>query len=103
MTDRVAKLRKQLLEVKPEISIERLRIETETTKKLSNLPTPIHKATIFKAVMEQKTVRIYDGELIVGTVTDKLRAADIFPVYASGKLWLYDTLVGHSALFGYSL
>jgi len=92
MTDRVKKLRKQLLDVKPEISIERLRIETETTKKLSNLPTPLHKAAIFKAVMEQKTVRIYDGELIVGTVTDKLRAADIFPVYASGKLWLYDTL-----------
>ena len=92
MTERVQKLRRQLLDVKPEISIERLRIENQSVKDLAGLPIPLFRANIFKNVMEQKTVRIYEGELLVGTVTEKVRASDIFPEYYSGKLWLYDTL-----------
>ena len=92
MTDRVQKLRKQLLEVKPALSIERLRLETEAAKQYAGAPTPIYRAKILEYVLKNKTTRIYDGELLVGTVTEKVRAADIFPEYASGKLWLYDTL-----------
>lgn len=92
MTERVQKLRKQLLEVKPALSIERLRMETEAAKMFSGAPTPIYRAKILEYVLRHKTVRIYDGELLVGTVTEKVRAADIFPEYASGKLWLYETL-----------
>lgn len=92
MTNRVQKLRKQLLEVKPALSIERLKLETEAAKKFSGAPTPIYRALILKHVLENKTVKIYEGELLVGTVTEKVRAADIFPEYASGKLWLYETL-----------
>lgn len=92
MTERVQKLRKQLLEVKPELSIERLKLETEAAKQFSGAPTPIYRALILKHVLENKTVKIYEGELLVGTVTEKVRAADIFPEYASGKLWLYETL-----------
>lgn len=92
MTERVKKLRKQLLDVKPALSIERLRLETEAAKMFSGAPTPIYRAKILEYVLQHKTVRIYDGELLVGTVTEKVRAADIFPEYASGKLWLYETL-----------
>lgn len=92
MTERVQKLRKQLLEVKPALSIERLRMETEAAKMFSGAPTPIYRAKILEYVLQHKTVKIYDGELLVGTVTEKVRAADIFPEYASGKLWLYETL-----------
>lgn len=92
MTERVKKLRKQLLDVKPALSIERLRLETEAAKRFSGAPTPIYRAKILEYVLQHKTVRIYEGELLVGTVTEKVRAADIFPEYASGKLWLYETL-----------
>lgn len=92
MTERVKKLRKQLLDVKPALSIERLRLETEAAKRFSGAPTPIYRAKILEYVLLHKTVRIYEGELLVGTVTEKVRAADIFPEYASGKLWLYETL-----------
>lgn len=92
MTKRVKKLRKQLLDVKPALSIERLRLETEAAKRFSGAPTPIYRAKILEYVLQHKTVRIYEGELLVGTVTEKVRAADIFPEYASGKLWLYETL-----------
>ena len=92
MTERVQKLRKQLLGVKPALSIERLRLETEAAKMFSGAPTPIYRAKILEYVFQHKSVKIYDGELLVGTVTEKVRAADIFPEYASGKLWLYETL-----------
>ena len=92
MTDRVQRLRKQLLEVKPALSIERLRLETEAAKLYAGAPIPIYRAKILEYVFQHKTTRIYEGELLVGTVTEKVRAADIFPEYASGKLWLYDTL-----------
>jgi hypothetical protein len=39
MTERVQKLRKQLLEVKPAISIERLRLETKAAKLFAGEPT----------------------------------------------------------------
>ena len=92
MTDRVLKLRKQLLGVKPELSVERLRLETAAAQKFAGEPTPLYRAKILRYILENKTTRIWDGELIVGTATEKVRAADIFPEYASGKLWLYDTL-----------
>lgn len=92
MTDRVQKLRRQLLDVKPALSVERLRLETEAAKQFAGEPTPIYRAKKLRYILEHKTVKIFDGELIVGTVTEKVRAADIFPEYASGKLWLYDTL-----------
>lgn len=92
MTDRVKRLRRELLENKPAISIEHLRLETKAVKVYSGLPTALYRAQIFRYILEHKTIKIYDDELIVGTVTEKLRAADVFPEYASGKLWLYDTL-----------
>ena len=92
MNERVQKLRKQLLDFTPEISIERLRMQTEAVKTLPGCPIPIYRAKVFQHIMENKTVQIFDGELVVGTVTEKVRAADIFPEYASGKLWLYETL-----------
>lgn len=92
MTDRVLQRRTELLRVKPALSVERLRLENEASKRYAGLPIPLYRANIFAYILEHKTVKIYDGELIVGTVTEKLRAADIFPEYSSGKLWLYETL-----------
>lgn len=96
MTDRVIKRKKELLEVKPTLSIERLRLETEAARRYTGLPTYLYRARILEYILLHKTVHIWDGELIVGSVTDKLRGADIFPEYSSGKLWLYDTLPGIS-------
>ncbi len=96
MTDRVTKRKKELLSVKPTLSIERLRLETEAAKKYTGLPTYLYRARILEYILLNKTVHIWDGELVVGSVTDKLRGADIFPEYSSGKLWLYDTLPGIS-------
>ena len=101
MTDRVLKLRKQLLGVKPELSVERLRLETAAAQKFAGEPTPLYRAKILRYILENKTTRIWDGELNTipplrspppRPTPTPFRAADIFPEYASGKLWLYDTL-----------
>ena len=66
MTERVSLLREQSLRAEPYISTERAEIVTEVYKNTRVLSLPITRALVFKALMEQKTVCINDGELIVG-------------------------------------
>jgi hypothetical protein len=68
MKERVAKLRKQSVETRPYISTERAELLTEFYK--SDIPqresVPVCRALSFKHLMENKTICINDGELIVG-------------------------------------
>ena len=68
MNERVAKLRKQSVEIKPYISTERAELMTDFYK--SDLPArvsvPLCRALSFKYLLENKTICINDGELIVG-------------------------------------
>jgi trans-4-hydroxy-L-proline dehydratase len=67
MNARVKKLRAQSENTAPEISPERALIVTETYKKESGkVSTPMLRALTFKNLMEQKTICINEGELIVG-------------------------------------
>ena len=81
MNERVAKLRKQSVETKPYISTERAEILTEFYK--SDIPQqksiPVTRALSFKYLMENKTICINDGELIVGERGPAPRATPTYP------------------------
>lgn len=67
MTERVQRLRQQSLEGKPYISEERARLVTEAYKKYAGkVSQPVLRALVFKHIMENKTIYIGEGELIVG-------------------------------------
>ncbi len=67
MNARIKKLRAQSENTAPEISPERALIVTETYKKESGkVSTLMLRALTFKNLMEQKTICINEGELIVG-------------------------------------
>ncbi|HDT13104.1 MAG TPA: hypothetical protein ENO03_01980, partial [Candidatus Aminicenantes bacterium] len=70
MTERIKKLRTRSLEAKPTISAERARLMTEFYKRpgTAALSAPMQHALAFKHVMENKTICIDDGELIVGAL-----------------------------------
>jgi pyruvate formate-lyase/glycerol dehydratase family glycyl radical enzyme len=68
MNERIKKLREQSLRAKPAISSERARLVTEFYKSgvAQKVSAPVQRALAFKYILENKTICINDGELIVG-------------------------------------
>lgn len=64
--DRINKLRERVLSATPTMDIENALILTESFKRTEALPREMRKAQAFKDVCSQKTITIWDHELIVG-------------------------------------
>ena len=92
MNYRVQKLRKELAETKPFVDSERCRIFTESMKQSDGLPIIIRRAMSFKDVLENMTVWVKPGELIVGNQTPVAKGSPIYPEYSAQ--WILDELDG---------
>ncbi len=80
MNERIRKLRNQSLTVEPHLYIERARLVTEAYEKhLGKVETPILRALTFQHIMENKTLCINEGELIVGEKGEQPQYAPSFP------------------------
>jgi pyruvate formate-lyase/glycerol dehydratase family glycyl radical enzyme len=81
MNERIQKLRRQSLEAKPYISPERAILITEFYKsgKPDGQSAPMRRALAFKYLMENKTICINDGELIVGERGEAPKATPTYP------------------------
>ncbi len=77
---RVSELRKKILRP-PEVCTERGYLWTESYKETENQPVLIRRARALENVLNKMTVRIEDGELIVGTATSKMRGGPILPEF----------------------
>lgn len=82
MTDRIEKLRKTLLSVKPEICPERARYFTEAMKEHEGEPIVLRRAKAFSRVLANMSIYVLDGELIVGNQASKPRSSPVFPEYS---------------------
>jgi len=79
MNERVAKLRQMSLDAKPTISSERAELITEFYKETRAVSTPVLRALWFKHLMENKTICINAGELIVGERGPQPKATPTYP------------------------
>jgi len=80
MTERVQKLRDISLNTEPRICMERALLETEAYKMHEGrVSVPELRALVFKHIMENKTLYIGDGELIVGEKGSAPQSAPSFP------------------------
>lgn len=78
--DRTKKLRKESVDTKPYISIERAKLITEAYKKYEgSVETPILRALAFKYYMENRSLCINEGELIVGEKGCSAQGAPTYP------------------------
>ena len=78
--DRTKKLREQSVNTQPFISIERARLITEGYKKYEgSVEIPVLRALAFKHYMENRTLCINDGELIVGEKGDSPQSTPTYP------------------------
>jgi len=80
MTNRVKKLREESLNAEPHICMERALLETQVYKAHEGrVSIPELRALAFKHIMENKTLWIGDGELIVGEKASAPQSAPSFP------------------------
>ncbi|WP_346353199.1 trans-4-hydroxy-L-proline dehydratase [Azotosporobacter soli] len=80
MASRIARLRAQSLEQEPHLSMERAVLVTEAYRQWEgSVETPILRALTFLHLMQNKTLCINPGELIVGEKGERPQGAPTFP------------------------
>lgn len=93
LSDRVARLKQQSLDAVPVLSAERARLMTEFYASASTLESvPVRRARSFQYLMEQKTICILPGELIVGEKGDAPKATPTYPELCCHSLQDLDIL-----------
>lgn len=81
-SNRVKKLRENVLSQTPMVCIERARYITESYQENEDQPVYIKRARAVEKILKNMTVYIKEGELIVGNQACEERTAPIFPEYA---------------------
>ncbi|SFC91119.1 glycyl radical protein [Clostridium uliginosum] len=87
-TERVARLKEQVLSAFPCIEADRAIILTESFKETENEPIIIRKAKALEKILNEIPIIIRDEELIVGSLTKNPRSAQVFPEFSNQ--WLVD-------------
>ncbi|MTI68869.1 MAG: glycyl radical protein [Firmicutes bacterium] len=91
--ERTKKLREESIKTQPFISIERAKLYTEAYKKYEGcVSTPILRALSFKYFMENRSLCINNGELIVGEKSEKPQGAPSFPELCCHTLKDFDVM-----------
>ncbi|MBW1686453.1 MAG: formate C-acetyltransferase/glycerol dehydratase family glycyl radical enzyme [Deltaproteobacteria bacterium] len=78
-TERVRKLRQEILTTPWEACIERARCYTEEYTRSAEQPIEVTRALAFRRTLEETQIQIYNGELLVGHRTSKRVGSPLFP------------------------
>lgn len=80
MNKRIGKLRQESLDTQPYISIQRASLVTEAYKRYNGtVSVPVLRALAFRHLLENKSICIGEGELIVGERGEHPKATPTFP------------------------
>lgn len=86
---RIKRIRDFIRGSRPQIYTERIRLYTESYKKTEGEPVLIRQAKALKNILENISVHIRDGELIVGALTPTPRGAQNYAEYST---WIEEEL-----------
>ena len=75
-TERIKNLRENAIRT-PEICLERMRVEMKIYEQYKDEPRIIQRARFLEAFLKEKTIHIWDNELIIGSINSKLRGSTI--------------------------
>nr|MBC7245576.1 glycyl radical protein [Chloroflexota bacterium] len=81
-TERIQRMREALLATMPEVCVERARYITEACRAHEADPPVLRRTKALAHVLDNMSIYIGEGELIVGNQASKPRAAPIFPEYS---------------------
>lgn len=92
MNPRIEELREGLFKTIPEICPERAEIFTESMKKSEGKPIVKRRAQSLYDVLDNMTLFVRDGELLVGNQASTVRGAPVYPEYSVN--WIIDEFNG---------
>jgi pyruvate formate-lyase/glycerol dehydratase family glycyl radical enzyme len=94
MNDRIKQLREKTLSTHPSISMERARLLTEFYKSgiVEKVSVPVSRALAFKYLMDNKSLCINEGELIVGERGTAPHATPTYPEICTHSLQDFEIL-----------
>ena len=78
-SNRIEKLKSQLLNTAPEMCIERAILATQAYKENEARPMVVKRALTLKKILENLPIFIEEEALIVGSFASKPRSAEVFP------------------------
>ncbi|KAA5607056.1 glycyl radical protein [Roseospira marina] len=81
-TDRVMRLKAQIINAMPHVESERAVLVTEAYKETEGLPAILRRAKVAEKVFNNLPVTIRDDELIVGAITKNPRSTEICPEFS---------------------
>lgn len=90
VSERIARLKKDVLSAIPTICTERATYYTEVYRETYDSPVILKRAWALEKTLRKMTIFISEGELIVGNQSSRLRAAPIFPEYVTS--WIINEL-----------
>ena len=96
MNDRIKRLREFSLNTKARFSTERAELITDFYGRIRGVSAPVRRALAFKYLMENKTICINDGELIVGERGPVPKAVPTYPELCCHSLQDLDVLSGRA-------
>ena len=89
-SERVKSLRNELLFTDEVMCYERARLVTESYQSTEGEPQILRRAKALRHVLENMTIFIRDGELIVGQQTEKVKGVPVFP--ETGAIWVEEEM-----------
>ena len=89
-TERIAKMREELLSTKPQVCVERAIYTTEAYKQHKDKMKILQRAYAIDNTLRNMTIFIEDGGLLAGNQASVNRAAPIFPEYS--MVWVIEEL-----------
>ena len=98
MNDRIRKLREYSLNTRAHLSTERAELVTDSYGRIRGVSTPVRRALTFKYLMENKTICISDGELIVGERGPIPKAVPTYPELCCHSLQDLGVLSGRAKI-----
>lgn len=92
MNSRLEHLKEEILSAEPRLCLERARIYTRVYQENEHLPIVRKRALAFRKTLEESSIYILDGELIVGNTASQPKYAALFPEYAVE--WIFKEMDG---------
>ncbi|MDR0886646.1 MAG: glycyl radical protein [Clostridiales Family XIII bacterium] len=81
-TPRIEKLKRSIVEARPQVESERAVLVTEVYKETEDLPSVLRRAKVNERLYNDMHVTIRDDELIVGSLTKSIRSTEIAPEFS---------------------
>ncbi|MND56419.1 Benzylsuccinate synthase alpha subunit [compost metagenome] len=81
-TDRILRLKKQIIDARPHVESERAVLATQAYKETEGLPPILRRAKVVEKIFNELPVTIRDDELVVGAITKNPRSTEICPEFS---------------------